>query len=367
MRRWTRPLLAALSAAGLVAAASVAAPAGATAAAPRHVFVINLENKGYAETFGPASAAPYLARTLVSQGALLEQYYGIAHNSLPNYLAQISGQAPNIVTQADCPVYLPLIGIGAVPPQQALGQGCVYPPQVKTVADQLAAKGLTWGGYMEDMGNDPAREAASCGHPALGAADPTQKATPTDGYAARHDPFVYFKSITFSSSCAANVKPLTALPAALSSAATTPNLTYITPNLCNDGHDAPCADGRPGGLPAIDTWLRTWVPKILASPAFGADGVLVVTFDESDGPTTDSSGCCGRTLAPNTPLPGITGFGGGRVGAVVLSRFVQPGTVSSVGYDHYSLLATIEDTFGLPRLGYAQQAKAFGPDVFAAR
>ena len=61
----------------------------------RHVFVVNLENKGYDETFGPDSPAPYLSKTLRAQGQLLTQYYGTAHNSLPNYIAQISGQGPN--------------------------------------------------------------------------------------------------------------------------------------------------------------------------------------------------------------------------------------------------------------------------------
>ena len=75
------------------------------------------------------------------------------------------------------------------------GSGCVYPPLVKTLPDQLDAAGLTWKAYMEDMGNDPAREPASCGHVPLGQRDITQVAQPHDQYAARHDPFVYFHSI----------------------------------------------------------------------------------------------------------------------------------------------------------------------------
>src|SRR5882672_10590121 len=75
------------------------------AAAPppiRHVFIIVLENKGFDKTFGPSSPATYLSQTLTAQGQLLRQYYGIGHKSLPNYLAMVSGQAPNAVTQADC-------------------------------------------------------------------------------------------------------------------------------------------------------------------------------------------------------------------------------------------------------------------------
>src|SRR3954447_26267346 len=83
----------------------VAAPAAPAAPPIKHVFTIVLENKGFDETFGPGSTAPYLSQTLPSQGELLTQYYGTGHASLDNYISMVSGQAPNIVTQADCPFY----------------------------------------------------------------------------------------------------------------------------------------------------------------------------------------------------------------------------------------------------------------------
>jgi len=161
----------------------------------KHVFVINLENKGYDATWGPRSAAPYLSRTLRSQGVLLNTYYGTAHNSQPNYVAQISGQGPNPQMQADCQNYTPFVGAGTVPPQQAVGDGCVFPASVATLPTQMEAKGLSWKGYMQDMGTP-------CRHPSLGAVDDTQRAKVGDEYAARHNPFVYFAAITGSPSCA---------------------------------------------------------------------------------------------------------------------------------------------------------------------
>src|SRR5215469_611003 len=71
----------------------------------RHVFVLLLENQSYGVTFGSRSPASYLARTLPSQGALLTHYYAIGHASLGNYIALVSGQAPNTATQLDCAVY----------------------------------------------------------------------------------------------------------------------------------------------------------------------------------------------------------------------------------------------------------------------
>ncbi|HEX6875196.1 MAG TPA: alkaline phosphatase family protein [Nocardioidaceae bacterium] len=342
------------------ATASAATRAKAAAPAVKHVFVINLENKGYDETFGPDSPAPYLSKTLTSKGQLLTQYYGTAHNSLPNYIAQVSGQGPDPQTQGDCQVYSDFVQTGTVDPQQAVGDGCVYPSTVKTVADQLEAKGLTWKGYMEDMGT-------SCRHPAPNTQDDTQQAEVGDQYAARHNPFVYFKSLLDSGSCDRNDVDLSQLPTDLASASTTANLTYITPNLCNDGHDSPCVDGRPGGLVSADEWLKTWVPKILASPAFNNDGLLVVTFDEAESDSPDgAAACCGEGPGPNAPLPGIYGMGGGRTGAVLLSPFIKPGTWNNTAYNHYSLLRSIEDTFGLAPLGYANDARGFGYDVWGA-
>jgi phosphatidylinositol-3-phosphatase len=341
-------------------------PAGASAGAlppVRHVFVINLENEGFTTTFGPGSAAPYLAQTLPAQGILLSQYYGIGHASLDNYIAQISGQAPNADTQGDCQLYTNFAEVAVLAPDQAVGQGCVYPNSVLTVADQLEGRGLTWKGYMEDMGNDPKRESGTCGHPALNTQDKTQAAEVGDQYASRHDPFVYFHSIIDGGACN-NVVNLSRLPGDLQSTATTPNLVYITPNLCDDGHDSPCVDGRPGGLVSANAWLQTWVPQILASPAYKNDGMLVVSFDEAG--VSDTSACCGEGPGPNAALPGLTGPGGGRTGAVVLSRWVRPGSSNNTGYNHYSLLASIEDLFGLSRLGYASTVTSFGLDVFTA-
>lgn len=333
----------------------------------RHVFVIVLENEPYPITFGAQSPAPYLAHELPKQGALLSNYYGIGHYSLDNYIAMISGQAPNAATQNDCHVFSEFVRTrpGLDANGQAIGAGCVYPADVKTLADQLEAAGYTWKGYMEDMGADPAREAAACGHVPVGAVDVTNHATPKDEYADKHDPFVYFHSIIDDHArCAAHVVNLDALENDLRSVASTPNFSFITPGLCHDGHDAPCKNGEPGGLVSADKFLREWVPQILASPAFKQDGLLVITFDEG----TDGAACCGEQGLPGGPQPGQFGPGGGRIGAVLISPFIAPGTVSQVPYNHYAFLRSMEDIYGLPHLGYAgaPQVRSFGADVFTA-
>src|SRR6516165_575104 len=129
----------------------------------KHVFIVMLENESSAVTFGPQSPAPYLARTLTSQGAYLPNYFGIGHFSLDNYIAVVSGQAPNAVTQMDCQTFADFQGAGTASDGQAIGSGCVYPALVPNLGDALVAKGLTWRSYDEDMGNDPKREQSTCG------------------------------------------------------------------------------------------------------------------------------------------------------------------------------------------------------------
>jgi phosphatidylinositol-3-phosphatase len=349
----------------------------------RHVFFIALENENYENTFGDPSADPYLASTLPAEGALVENYYGTGHESNDNYISLISGQPPNPENQSDCQYFteFPASEINSEGVEQ--GVGCVYPESVQNIGTQLTAHGLKWKGYMQDMGNDPNREAAACGHPKLGAEDETQDAVEGDGYATRHDPFVYFNSVISNQSyCDAHVvamgSPTGQMPAAalkgetglatdLKKASTTPNLSFITPNLCNDGHDYPCTN-QASGLSAvadIDSFLETWVPMITSSPAFKKDGLLEITFDESDGPQSDSTSCCEEKAGPSSPFPGITGAGGGRVGAVLISPFIKPGTVTTTDYNHYSTLASWEEIFHLARLADAASVPStFGADVF---
>ncbi|MGZ4299560.1 MAG: alkaline phosphatase family protein [Solirubrobacteraceae bacterium] len=360
-------VLAVLGALGAALAASpaVAAPVGGRSQV-RHVYVIVLENESAAVTFGPTSPAPHLSKTLPARGELLPNYYGVGHASLDNYVAMISGQAPNSSTQADCGVFAdfttagPLGSFGQQP-----GAGCVYPSNVTTVAAQLGAAGFTWRDYNEDMGADPTRESATCGHPVVGQPDHTEAATSTDMYASRHDPFVYFHSIIDDTAlCDSHVVNLDLLTKDLAHVSSTRNYTFITPNLCNDGHDANCANGRTGGLIRADAFLKTWVPKITASQAFKEDGLLMVIFDESAG--SDASSCCGEIPGPGAAQPGGAGPGGGRTGAVMLSPCIAPGTVTHTAYNHYTMLGSVENIFGLSHLGYAglPHSTYFDSDIY---
>ncbi|HWA67618.1 MAG TPA: alkaline phosphatase family protein [Mycobacteriales bacterium] len=391
-----RRLLAVLAATvALTAAASGLSPGAATTAMSRagsvagpglgihHVFVIVLENESSESTY-LHNPHPYLGKVLQKQGTLLTNYYATGHVSLDNYIAMISGQAPNLMTSSDCQLYVNFNGTTAPATLnadgQAVGAGCVYPSNVKTLADQLSAAHISWHGWMDEMGNNPKREQARCGVPhtnGLGQ-DDTQKATEGDQYAARHNPFVYFHSLIDSGRCRRNVVPLALLSKALRHYRTTPDFNFITPDLCDDGHDLGCAGPdakgkRTGGLASVDDFLSVWVPRIERSPAYRKDGLIIVTSDESE--TDDATSCCHERPGPTDPLPGLTGSGGGKIGTLVIGKCVAEGRRDPVPYDHYALLRSLENIFGITsggtdghgHLGYAAAAglRAFGSDLFS--
>ena len=291
----------------------------------KHVWFIILENKSYDATFTGLNNNTYLWKTLPSQGTLLTNYYGTGHYSLDNYIALASGQAPQVDTQNDCPVYKDMAGTMDTDPTSAnygqfvaagtpyaSGEGCVYPSSVPTLFNQLSAAGVTWKAYAQDLGNSDGtgqtHAVSACGAPSL---DPTTSpvtnpgsADATDQYVPKHFPLPWFHSIidnastNCSSSHVANLFSATnGLYADLQSEATTPEFSWISPNNCSDAHDAVCHGNNrsggfsdpntpnapvnyTGGLYAADLFLAHVIPEIEASPAFKDNGLIDVSFDE---------------------------------------------------------------------------------------
>ncbi len=375
----------------------------------KHVWIVMLGDQRYDALYGPESKAPYLSKTLAAKGETLSGYYAIAHESLPNGIAVLSGQGPTEATQQNCPVFSNLDPgtIADDATAQATGKGCVYSAQTYTLLDQLPAQNLTWKAYIESQAPPattpaPATPAATtttptttapatttpttttpaitpsvptqtCRHPQFDETDPWHVPTPGDPYVTWRNPLVYFHTIIdVADTCTKSVVGVDALSKDLAKASTTPNFSYVVPNVCNDGSDTPCAEGAPAGPAAADAWLQKTIPEILASPAYKDSGAIIITTDQapSTGATADSSTCCGTPNAyPNTTNPGGTatpGAGGGKVGALILSTLVKPGTVVSTPRNHYSLLKAVQDIFGLRYLGYsaAPKVKGFGKEIW---
>jgi phospholipase C len=258
-----------------------------------HIIVVVMENLDMTA----AEKLPYF-KGLMQQYAFTRNYTAITHPSLPNYLALISGE-----TQGYAHSCVP-------------GADCHIPGKGNNLADELETAGLTWKAYLEGM--------------------PEPCTTQDSGrYVVRHNPFVYFDSIRDDPArCKAHVVPFSQFQADLL-AGILPNFAWITPDICNSMHTKCMFFGsreRQG-----EQWLATFIPAVLASKQFQSDGLLVITFDEGKG----TAGCCG------TP-------GGGKVLTLLISgtsAVEYGGWASDVAYNHYSLLRTIEDNWGLPYLG----------------
>ena len=287
-RRFPAALLFVLLAAAPLAASAQSSAPTATSAVPSfsHIFVIVLENHEYGDVVGNPQL-PYL-NDLATQYGLATASYGVSHPSLPNYLALTGGDTFGVTSDCtDCFVNSP------------------------NLVDQLETAGKSWKAYMDGMpspcflGNQ-------------------------DQYAQKHNPFLYYDDVRTNPARCAKIAPFTDFAGDLK-ATTVPDFAWITPDQCNDMHSCPAAQG--------DAWLKTWVPQILASPAWKDGGALFITFDEG----TSDAGCCGSS-------------GGGHIATLVISPLGIPGTKSDTPVEHYGLLRTIEESWRMPYLGAAATA-----------
>ncbi len=281
-------LLAALVGCGGAATATTSAgPAPPSVRLPdfTHVLVVVFENREANEVAASPGAPTF--RALGRSYATLTGYDAVAHPSLPNYLALVSGSTHGITS--DC-------------------TDCIV--DARNLADTLAAAGKTWKTYAEGLPR-PGFTGASAGR-----------------YVRKHDPFLYFRDVLASPARRRRVVPFTQLAHDVATR-TLPDFALVVPDLCHDMHDCPVATG--------DAWLREHVEPLLRSPAL-AGGVVFVVSDEG----TSGEG------------------GGGNVEALALGPTVRPGSVFSRATDHYGLLRTIEDAWGLPRLGFSASARPIG-------
>jgi len=176
---------------------------------------------------------------------------------------------------------------------------CPHTYSAANLGSELLASGQSFVGYSESM---PSDGYTGC----------------TSGrYARKHNPWVNYRNVPASSN-----RTFDAFPSDFDAL---PTVSYVAPNLCNDMHDCSVATG--------DTWLKNFLPRILQSAAFKRS-VVYVAWDEG---TTNTGG-------------------GGRVPLLVISPDAAPGLQSSRAANHYNLLRTIEDAWGLPALGKAAGA-----------
>jgi phosphatidylinositol-3-phosphatase len=339
MGRWIRhavvvaSLLALAIGAGQAAAPALAgpgvSPADGTEGVPLQgpVFLIIGENTTYSHL--TTTNAPYLMGTLRPRAAWLTNYYAATHWSQANYVAMVTGQ----FTRCE---------------QQDYGIACHQ--NVGNLYHQMDAAGLTWKVWLE-------AGSAKC-DTGSGGSCASNTACPLTGFYTTGNPPILFDDIegpngvwsatTPSAECLANDIPagtptsgMATFNADLASG-NVARFNTVIPNGCEDG-EANCKPVN-NRYTQFDDFLRAEVPKIEASPAFGTNGVIIITYDEDQR--------AGGIAAKN-------GLGsGGHVVCAILSPLAVPGSYDQKYY-HYSVLRTLEDGFGITTyLGAANEVSA---------
>jgi hypothetical protein len=339
--------------AGVAAALTVglSAPSGAAAAVGQgrggdqarldRAFIIVLENHSAHSVIGDPNS-PYIT-SLAQQYGEAANYFGVTHPSEPNYIAMIGGS--NWFTNNDNPANR---------------------FDHTNLVDELEASHISWGAYMEAM---PASDPLTDFWPS--SADPL--------YASKHNPFALFTDIRANPARVASIKPYTALAGDLNSPRA-PRFVFISPDQCNDMHGG--VNDAIGGHPETpcpfssanddandirlkhnaDAFVKGAVTTIMSSRAWTRHSAIFIVADEGDftgnavnGGWDSPAGCCDSPVLPkgdpdiSASWPGGV-YGGGLVPAVVIDPSGPRHFVSSTAYNHYSLLRTIEDAWGVPEL-----------------
>ena len=362
-RVWIPAAAAALALAAGALAATAGSSYGATAEAGGsaahqldHVFIIMLENHEADHVIGDPNM-PYLT-SLASQYGVATDYFGVTHTSEPNYIAATSGD--NWWVNND----------------NGWSAGNQY--DHTNIVDELSAAHIPWAAYMQAM---PSAGYLPDNWPASGGAL----------YASKHNPFILYNDIRLNPSRAADIKPYTDMAADLNGP-NPPRYVWISPDQCTDLHggvstaiagypETPCpysnvaGDANDEALKAkADAFVKTAVQTIMSSKAWTGHSVIFITADESDYDGSDASdnfylstaGCCDSPYIPagdpeiSSSWPGGV-YGGGSAPMVVISRLGPRHATDSTPSNHYSMLLTIEEGFGLGKLGYTSDSSQVHP------
>ena len=267
-----------------------------------HVFLIIMENEGFNQVFGN-QFAPIL-NALARDYALATNYTGVADPSEPNYVAMLGGDSFGITS--DDPYFFPGQTVNA-----------------DNLMSQLERAGKTWRGYFQNMPYP--------GYRGYCYPDKCNGIPDADTlYVAKHNGIVNFASLQTPTELG-KMFPLAQLSADLA-AGTVPNFSYIVPNECNDMHGAPpwCVDSDNTGtvqqsflISQGDKFVGNVVNQITSSSMWQAgNNAIVITFDE--GNTANS-----------------------QVLTVVVTSHGPRGVTDKTSFNHFSLLASLQHTFGL--------------------
>jgi hypothetical protein len=333
-----------------------------------HVFIIMLENHAADHVIGDPHA-PFIT-SLAGRYGTATHYYGITHPSEPNYIGATSGSTWS--TNDDDGWYS-----GNHYPNPAIA-GNHYPHT--NIVDGLEARHIPWDAYMQGM---PTAGYLPDSWPAGAGASPV--------YESKHNPFILYNDIRFDPRRVKHIKPYADMAADLNGAHP-PRYVWISPDLCDDMHggvtkhvrgfpDTPCpysnvaGDANDEALKAdADRFVKKAVHTIISSRAWTGNSAIFLAADETDydaahpanGQYASTAGCCDSPYLPqgdpeiSPSWPGGL-YGGGSAPMIVISRSGPRHATDPTPSNHYSMLLTIEEGFGLRKLGYTSDGRQVKP------
>jgi phosphatidylinositol-3-phosphatase len=332
-----------VGAAAMAGVAWLAVPAVSSAstvnsAIPRyqHVVEIMMENTSYGTIIGNPLAPNINA--LASQYGLATNYWGVTHPSEPNYVANISGSFFGI--QDDNQFYC-TPALASTDPVDCAGTTVDHTITAPNLASQLTAAGMTWRGYFQSMPAIPASGVIKTGPNANGPYSFAYPSLSQGLYRSKHNPFVNF---TNTQDDLANMVPDTQLASDLASG-NLANYSLVVPDQCHDMHGTGGCTSESGLISAGDAYVGSTVSAIMSSKVWQAGrNAIVITWDEDDfsDEGQPGTGCCGANP------------GGGHVVTIVITNKTNHYPITdNTPYNHYSLLLSLEDAFGLPCIANA--------------
>ncbi|HEY9639971.1 MAG TPA: alkaline phosphatase family protein [Coleofasciculaceae cyanobacterium] len=313
-------------------------PTAADRAIPHydHVFIIVAENKRFDQVINSPSA-PNLSRFAKTYG-LATHFYGEVHPSEANYVAMLAGSTFGI--HDDDAYYCQAGSADGFCPHAASPGYASHTIASRSLLDQLQEKGLTWKGYFESL--------PSAGSKVVVAPSPDRAL-----YASKHNGFLNFKSVQDDPNLSHKIVDLQQLGTDLQTGQA-PNYSHIVFNQCHEMHGLSECPNTQALIQTGDTMMAQAVEQIISSSLWSSpnNNAIVITWDEDDNPMnkTAPQGCCGFDPAS------AANFGGGQIPTIVITNHGSQGIIDPTPYNHYSLLRTLEDAFGIYE--YLNQANA---------
>jgi acid phosphatase len=296
-----------------------ATPTSSPPPATPHIMEIIMENHGAGAIIGNSNA-PF-QNSLTSKYITLTNWTGIDHPSSPNYVGMVTGQDNGVAGAGDC--------------SPSIGSTCDWSGD--NLGNQMFAAEINAKWFTEDLNGN----GCSIANSESGNND------------VNHEPWAYMDNWQETAGACAQAGLTTASPGDPEvldaiNGASPPSFVWVTPNLTDDTHDGTIVQG--------DTYLKNLVTAVQGTSWYAAGGTIIITYDEDEGESNPMGYCTNPVVLPAVGATCIPTF-------IVSAKDANVGAVSTPG-DHYGMLRSLEECYGLPLLNNAGAVNGSGQATY---